>query len=227
MKKASLCILMVFVFYTPSEAAYKIYLKNGSVIGGLEDYEKVDGEVKFYYMGGIVGIAEEDIIRIEEDGETIEMDTKPEMSIMPEMSVSESSRPPAPKVKQKVGAETVEALGQKLSRIEKRLQKIKDKEDEAEKLDKEYRRAKRRIEVLWQRGRKKALKDGKTAALWLSYLTPQERQWVQLNTLKKRKLSSDIAVLKEELKPLAEEKELLLRDKKAVEDKLRGQTTPF
>jgi hypothetical protein len=51
-----------------SEAAYKIYLKNGSEISGVSSYEKRAGEVIIYYGGGSIGIPEKDIVKIEETG---------------------------------------------------------------------------------------------------------------------------------------------------------------
>jgi hypothetical protein len=49
-----------------SEAAYKIYLKNGSEISGVSSYEKRGGEVIVYFGGGSIGIPEKDIVKIEE-----------------------------------------------------------------------------------------------------------------------------------------------------------------
>lgn len=49
-----------------SLAAYKVYLKNGSVISGVSSYEKQDGEVVIHFGGGYIGVSEKDILRIEE-----------------------------------------------------------------------------------------------------------------------------------------------------------------
>jgi predicted RNase H-like nuclease (RuvC/YqgF family) len=49
-----------------SEAAYKIYLKNGSEISGVSSYEKKDGELIIYFGGGSIGVPEKDIVKIEE-----------------------------------------------------------------------------------------------------------------------------------------------------------------
>jgi hypothetical protein len=64
-----LCILYL-VSVSNADAAYKIYLKNGSVIKGVSYYEKSGGEIKFYFEGGAVGIPETDILKIETSKET-------------------------------------------------------------------------------------------------------------------------------------------------------------
>ncbi|MEW6001896.1 MAG: hypothetical protein AB1638_04535 [Nitrospirota bacterium] len=51
-----------------SEAAFKIYLKNGSIISGASSYQKKAGEVIIYFGGGSIGISEKDIVKIEETG---------------------------------------------------------------------------------------------------------------------------------------------------------------
>jgi len=60
--------LFVLILLLPaySEAAYKIYLKNGSVIEGVGKYEKRDGEVILYFGGGTFGISEREFLKIEE-----------------------------------------------------------------------------------------------------------------------------------------------------------------
>lgn len=61
-------ILLILLLLLPasSEAAYKIYLKNGSVIAGVSSYEKRGGEITIYFGGGSLGIPEKDIAKIEE-----------------------------------------------------------------------------------------------------------------------------------------------------------------
>ncbi len=69
-------ILLFFLILSlpvSSHASYKVYLKNGSVISGVNSYEKTDGEVDIIFGGGSVGIPEKDILRIEET-ETPEKD---------------------------------------------------------------------------------------------------------------------------------------------------------
>jgi chromosome segregation ATPase len=60
--------LLILILLLPvySDAAYKIYLKNGSVISGVSSFEKKTGEVTIYFGGGSLGISEKDILKIEE-----------------------------------------------------------------------------------------------------------------------------------------------------------------
>ncbi len=64
-----LIFLLVFVLLPFSaDAAYKIYLRNGSVISGVSSYEKNNGEVTIYFGGGSMGVSEKDILKVEETG---------------------------------------------------------------------------------------------------------------------------------------------------------------
>lgn len=49
-----------------SEAAYSIYLTNGSVIAGVKSYEKRGGEVKIHFGEGTIVMSGKDILKIEE-----------------------------------------------------------------------------------------------------------------------------------------------------------------
>lgn len=69
MSKKFLCAFVLILLVSASaDAAYKIYLKNGSVISGVSSYEKKDGEVLIQLGGGSMGIPEKDILKIEESG---------------------------------------------------------------------------------------------------------------------------------------------------------------
>ena len=67
--------LVFFLVLLPlaSEAAYKVYLKNGSVISGVQSYEKRDGEILIHFEGGSIGVPQNDIRKIQET-ETPEQD---------------------------------------------------------------------------------------------------------------------------------------------------------
>ena len=67
-KKIACLLAMIMLFPLPASAAYKIYLKNGSVISGVSSYEKKDGEVLLHLGGGSMGIPEKDILKVEETG---------------------------------------------------------------------------------------------------------------------------------------------------------------
>jgi hypothetical protein len=58
-------LILILLFPATSEAAYKIYLKNGSVISGVSFYEKKGGEITAYFSGGSMKIPETDILKIE------------------------------------------------------------------------------------------------------------------------------------------------------------------
>ena len=61
-------LLLIAILLLPicSDAAYKVYLKNGSVLSGVSSYEKKNGEVIIYFGGGSMGISEKDIMKIQE-----------------------------------------------------------------------------------------------------------------------------------------------------------------
>jgi hypothetical protein len=58
-------LILILLFPATSEAAYKIYLKNGSVISGVSFYETKEGEITAYFSGGSMKIPEKDILKIE------------------------------------------------------------------------------------------------------------------------------------------------------------------
>jgi len=68
-----LLVILILLLPASSEAAYKIYLKNGSVISGVRSYEKKGGEVSVYFSRGSMAISEKDILKIE-GTETLEED---------------------------------------------------------------------------------------------------------------------------------------------------------
>lgn len=71
-------LLFVLILLLPvySQASYRVYLNNGSVLSGVSSYEKTDGEVNIIFGGGSIGIPEKDILKIEET-ETPEKDFRP------------------------------------------------------------------------------------------------------------------------------------------------------
>lgn len=93
-------IILILLLPVYSDAAYKIYLKNGSVISGVSSFEKKAGEVTVYFNGGSIGISEKDIVKIEETGAP-ERDFRsqeiPEKQEKPEEAVVPTQRPDADK----------------------------------------------------------------------------------------------------------------------------------
>ena len=65
MKKICL-ILLVLLLPAYSYAAYKIYLKNGSALSGVNSYQERGGEVYLYFSSGSMTIRKNDILKIEE-----------------------------------------------------------------------------------------------------------------------------------------------------------------
>jgi hypothetical protein len=61
-----LLFIFILLLSFPADAAYKVYLRNGSAISGVSSYEKRDGEVIIYFGGGSMGIPEKDILKIED-----------------------------------------------------------------------------------------------------------------------------------------------------------------
>jgi hypothetical protein len=84
-------LVLVLLFPVCSDAAYKIYLRNGSVISGVSSYERTDGDVDIFFGGGSMGIPAKDILKIEET-EAPEMDFR--MKQAPEGR--EEAPPPSP-----------------------------------------------------------------------------------------------------------------------------------
>lgn len=217
MKRTILCVMFLFVLYLPAEAAYKIYLKNGSVIKGVSAYAEDAGKIRFYYGGGLVSLPSGDVLKIEETGEPL-----PPAEV-PSVAAPEAPEPsaPAPEAHPKDTARA-SALRERLSSIDGRLKEIEAKEAEEQKVEAEYERVRLRIELLFQQGRKAAAEAGRSQAEWFQFLPSQERQWAQMNSIKKNQLESQLEALKQELEPLREEKERLLEEKRGVEDELRS-----
>ena len=78
-----LLLILLLLMPSYSEAAFTIYLKNGSEISGVSSYEKRAGEVIIYFGGGSIGIPEKDIAKIEETGAS-EKDFTTEQTTPPE-----------------------------------------------------------------------------------------------------------------------------------------------
>ena len=88
-------LILILLLPVSSEAAYTIYLKNGSEISGVYSYEKKGGEVIIYFGGGSIGIPEKDIVKIEST-EAPEKDFSKEEVTVPEAEKSALPVPPVP-----------------------------------------------------------------------------------------------------------------------------------
>lgn len=59
-------LILILLIPFPTEAAYKIYLQDGSVISGVGFYEKKGSDVALYFKDGSMWVTEKDIVKIEE-----------------------------------------------------------------------------------------------------------------------------------------------------------------
>ncbi|MEK6581021.1 MAG: hypothetical protein AAB017_01215 [Nitrospirota bacterium] len=196
------CILYLASSVTAG-AAYKIYLKNGSTIKGVSRYEKSEGEIKFYFEGGMVGISEADILRIESGKEPIK-DIKP-TEIKPTEELKEKkTKPPETETREDVQrsdrAQEPETRGDvpgndrakeaadiktQPAEPDKKNQEIARKESELRKVEGELLTTRARIQNLY-----------------INASSDAERSMLQQNMMRKRKLEAEKKRLEEELKAL-------------------------
>jgi predicted Zn-dependent protease len=85
--------ILILLLPVSSEAAYKIYLKNGTVISSVKTYETKGGEVTIYLGGGSIVISEKDILKIE-GTETIEEELQPKETPKSEKKQEDAAAPP-------------------------------------------------------------------------------------------------------------------------------------
>lgn len=65
--KKILLILFILLLPVYSEAAYTIFLKNGSVISGVKFYEEAGEDINLYFSAGSVVVSKKDVLKIEGD----------------------------------------------------------------------------------------------------------------------------------------------------------------
>jgi hypothetical protein len=82
--KRVLILIIVFLLPAYSYAAYKIYLKNGSVISGVSTYQERAGEVEIYFSTGSMTIPGKDVLKIEGKEEPAAETTPEEKTETPE-----------------------------------------------------------------------------------------------------------------------------------------------
>ncbi|TAL28700.1 MAG: hypothetical protein EPN94_00220 [Nitrospirae bacterium] len=186
-----LCFLL-FTFYfllltSSADAAYTIYLKNGSVITGVSRYEKSGGEIKFYFGGGIIGIPEADILKIEGGKEPVkDIGTAGESTQKKPVPAKPETREDAPGAGR--GEETSDIKPQP-EEPDKKSQEIARKEAELKKVEGDLLTTRARIQNLF----------GKSSS---GSITEAERSMLQQNMMRKRKLEDEKTKLEEELKEL-------------------------
>ena len=90
-----LLFILILLMPASSDAAYKIYLKNGSVLSEVGSYERKGGEVTVYFREGSIRIPENDIQKIEET-ESFEKELRPKETTEIQQKPTEVA--PAPQV---------------------------------------------------------------------------------------------------------------------------------
>jgi len=90
-----LLFILILLMPASSDAAYKIYLKNGSVLSEVGSYERKGGEVTVYFREGSIRISENDIQKIE-GTESFEKELRPKETTEIQQKPTEVA--PAPQV---------------------------------------------------------------------------------------------------------------------------------
>jgi hypothetical protein len=80
--KNSLVVLIILLLPIISEAAYKVYLRNGRVISGVDAVEKND-KIKIYKSGILLELSKDNVIKIEEYEAKISRKETPEGEKLP------------------------------------------------------------------------------------------------------------------------------------------------
>lgn len=213
-----------------SDGAYRFYLKTGAVIEGVSSYEQAEGEIKFLFMGGVIGLKNEDVLRIEEYTPGEDEKIKPEKAIPPEVEIKPPARgkdafPPSP---EGAGEVRIRYLKNRLDEIERELADIAFLEGKYKALKDEHDLVRLRIENLYKIGRENAVRAGRSPIQaqqqYLQFLTPAQRSQVQANFLRKRELEEKMKKFEEteSLQALASQKESYLSEKAAIEEELKG-----
>ncbi len=193
-------------------AQYDIHLKSGSVIKKVARYERKDGMVVFKLAGGVVAVYEADVLRI------VKSAVVPGAAYAPPPPPEPGAPAAAPPELKPVDTSSIE---RRVAEINRELRKIKAAEDELDALKKELEWVRLRVEILFQRGLAEAKKQGGKEADWFKFLKGKDRDFAQLNTLKKRKLLKEIPKLEAEYQPLLARKPGLLEEKERLEAELR------
>jgi len=120
-------LILILLLPVSSEAAYTIYLKNGSEISGVYSYEKKGGEVIIYFGGGSIGIPEKDIVKIEST-EAPEKDFSKEEITVPETEKPAPATVPAEEPPATEKTDRVNRLQSDLDAINAELKTVEDKE---------------------------------------------------------------------------------------------------
>ncbi len=94
--KRMIIVLLILLLPVYCEAAYRILLKNGSVIPEVKSYDEKDGEVTVYFEAGSMVISKNDILKIE-GSESLEKELQPEEKEEVQQKQEKQERPEQPK----------------------------------------------------------------------------------------------------------------------------------
>ncbi len=209
--------ILCFAFATKADAAYKVHLKNGSVITGVSHYEKSDGEVMLYLEVGVIGVPEADILKIEAGKDTA-------ADVAPQEKQAEEKTAPSELDADRITPESYKSekpVEAERSELEKVTGEIEKKEAELKKTEEELQTTMVRIQatndrilslekrILALTGKTSLSEQEKALLLQLRAQLAQEKSIIQQNVFKKRKLEDDKKKLEEELKALYAEKQRL------------------
>lgn len=120
-----LLFILILLIPVSSDAAYKIYLKNGSVLSGVSSYEKKDGEVTVYFREGSIRISENDIQKIE-GTESFEKELRPKETIETQQKPTEVA--PAPQVPVDDKSARANALRAELDAVYSEIRTLEEQE---------------------------------------------------------------------------------------------------
>lgn len=107
-----------------SDAAYSIYLTNGSVITGVKSYEKRGGEIKIHFGEGTIVMSGKDILKIEET----EAPLKDFRSNPNELSQNPRTAASSPHEQANDKSPRVAALKAELEVVKSEIKNLEDKE---------------------------------------------------------------------------------------------------
>ena len=219
MRRALILLVVALLVAAPAGAGYRIYLKNGSVIKGILQYEERGEQIMLKHLGGTISVPASDVDKIESVDLGVVTEEEPRERGAARDDDVQSFRGIAPVAAPETQYDP-EPLKRKISSIDAKLARIQVKDDEYLAMLKKYNRVRLRIENLFQLGIKQARAKGAKDSEWLRFLKGQEREWIQINTLKKNDLKKKLAVKDTDMVPLRIKRAALLQEKAALQEEL-------
>lgn len=219
MRRALILMVVALLVAAPAGAGYRIYLKNGSVIKGVLQYEERGDQIMLKHLGGTISVPASDVDKIE----SVDLGVVTEEEPRERGAARDAGGPdftgvppvPAPEIQY-----NPEPLKRKIAAIDAQLARIQVHDDEYQAMLKKYNRVRLRIENLFQLGIKRARAKGAKDSEWLRFLKGQERDWIQINTLKKNDLKKKLAAKDAEMVPLRTRRAALLQEKAVLQEEL-------